>query len=378
MIEETNPRQDLYLEDSSEEPDPPPQFTTDMFYVSARDGTPIEAKYLRDDYGNFIMDENRGTPYIVPFHFNASEIVNAYAQYNLALPAQQGNPAAGSQVMAMLYRDFHAAWPGSRFDLQRNYNGVAGTGIGSFSASFTPAASWVYGFAVAVVGLPQGTALMGGGAQNLISSLSSDVDTSGVYYNAQVNVDDITTGYVDYAGGGVMAIDPPDETFHRSVEVDGVKWEVDISIHDADTRGETMVQVGTNEATGEKTVSIQTEEWGVNFGADDDVDWWNNAVDDAPPEEVYDYYDGNDDDWGYGWLRASDTEPASAAAATGWSPSGRFRLQAPASTAHGGAAAQPHEQLLMAMAGFEPLHPAAMIAPPDWRHASQAGIAAAR
>lgn len=373
MTYETTRREDEG-EDPAE-PDPPPQFTTDMFYVNSRDGTPIESKYLQDDFGNFIMDQNRGTPYIVPYHFNPSEIVNAYAQYNLSLPAQQANVMAPAQVMAMLYRDFHAAWPGSRFDLQRNYNGVAGTDIGKFSASYTPAASWAYGFAVAVVGLPQGTALMGGGAQNLISSLSSDVDTSGTYYNAQVNVDDITTGYVDYAGGGVAAIEPPDESFHRAVEVEGVRWEIDITIHDSDTADETMVQVGTNQETGEKTVSIQTEEWGVNFGSESETDWWNNADDHAPPEEVYDYYDGCYDDWGYGYMRAGDTDEVhSVAAGNGRSPSGRFRVKDQAGTATDSGLLQ-HEQLTMAVAGFDPVRPAALISPPDLRHANQAGIA---
>lgn len=341
------------------------EYPTGMFYVYAKDGTPVEAMYLRDDFGVPIMDESNNRPYIVPWDFSPALIIDRYSNLGFNGPSQNADSGAVGRVMAALYNDFHAAYPGSRFDIQRTYNGIHITDSSKFVPAFTPAASWAYGFAMSVVGFRAQDALFFGGLQNIKSSWSSPVDTSGAYYNAPVNVPDILTGFADYSGGGTSAIDPPDATYHSKVYQGGVQYSIDISVHDRDSFDETTVQVGTNMDTGEKSVSIQGDEWGVVFGSNDEVDWWSNATDETPPDGVYDCYDDGYDYGGYGRMggkKSADSQTENVSQDTlnvsqlkGVSPSGRFVI--PVTANQYSAASHQYENLVSAIASFEPKPP---------------------
>jgi len=274
------------------------QYGPDEFKVLNNGGGMVDAKFLKDDYGNYIIDKSTNIPYVVPADFNPHEAMDQFHSMRIA---NSTNPLAEAVIYDRLYSDFHAAWPGSNFDLQRTYNGYHGAGANDFVKAFTPAASWYYGLAVAAAGLTDTEALIGGGAQNLISSRNNaSVDTSGAFYNAADNVSRILSGYDGYTGGNtIVAIDSPDEVFNRTVKVDNTTWQIEAKIWDKYADSETMVQVGTNQ-NGEKTVSIQTEEWGVVFGEDNPNDYWNNQTE-LPPQEVYDYYDYDTSYYGYGY-----------------------------------------------------------------------------
>jgi hypothetical protein len=297
-------------EDEPYSPDPGPggdngggtagSFTTSMFYVYSKDYTPVEAKYLRDDNGNFIMDESAGIPYIVPADFDPHEIINTYSGLSLTNPNNAFSDDAPAKLMVQLYQDFHAAYPGSRFDIQRSYNGIRATRVGEFVPAFTSAASWVYGFATASSGMTPDTTLVFSGLQNIKSSFGNPyVDTSGTYFNAPSNVPDILRGFADFRGGATVSNEEPEYLTPLSKGIPGqAQYWVQPILHDRGQVDETLVQVSTNLDTGSKSVSIQTDDWGVVFGSDGnvEVDWWTNDENWENGAElpdygfVYDYY----------------------------------------------------------------------------------------
>jgi hypothetical protein len=333
-------------------------FTTGTFYVQARDGSDVAAKYLRDDFGNFIMQPGMNQPFIVPANFDVHEALNVFSSMHLTpIDVLEGNGVA--QVVLELYNDFKTVPGGARFDIQRYYNGQHSN---TFVPAFTPAANWLYGISAAAAGLDPNTALLASGASNVKNSWSnSNIDTSGYAGNPLLNVPNIVAGYNDLNGPTVISYDPPDKR-HLDVSAGNAQWSIDISLHDKGTSEETMVQVGQNVETGTKTVSIQTDDYGVVFGSDDEVDYWSNDTSgDGAPGGIYDPYYDYSYGYGYGYALTSSPDSAVSSVSTSssiestqsnLSPSGRFFINPPVTSSQ--TQSGQHEQLISAMATFAP------------------------
>ena len=192
------------------------EFGPDYFTVKSKGGENVAAKYLRDNFGNYVIDPSPsagGRPYIVPADYDPNATIAKYMA--IGHYAVQAGPAGAAVIAASFYSNFHTAFPGSIDDLQRSYNGYHALRTGDFVPAFTSAASFNYGLATAAAGLTRTESLLGGGFQNLLSSRNnSAVDTSGTLWNAKVNVPNIDAGFHSFvnnafAPSNVVSVIPP-------------------------------------------------------------------------------------------------------------------------------------------------------------------------
>ncbi|MDD2801684.1 MAG: calcium-binding protein, partial [Methylococcales bacterium] len=182
----------------------------EVIYVRSEDakGIPnyfVKAKYMTDVFGNYVYDPSgtkfnifvedangvklqyltvddqagKATPYIVPFDYNPTDTIATW-QSNIL---KYGESATLLNLAASYVG-------GSRFDLQRSYNGD----IHSFYVrSFTPIASYDFGLACASAGVSLGACLDKAGAYNSIFATKTD----GIASNNPNNILNIALGWAD-------------------------------------------------------------------------------------------------------------------------------------------------------------------------------------
>ena len=164
-------------------------FSPDSFFVKANDGKFVQAKYLTDSNGNYVLDSrppyaaqaqfllingsyvpqplsSSPLPYIVAANDNPVDLISRYSQIS------QAALAAGADASGAIYAYFVAEFkPGGPDDVQRSYitaDGQVGT---SFVGAFTDAASFRLGLAAQAAGLTRWEPLVGGGAVNFLAWL---------------------------------------------------------------------------------------------------------------------------------------------------------------------------------------------------------------
>lgn len=156
------------------------QFGLDLFLVQTRSernsnapGT-VEAKFLKDSNGDYVMNPSTGRPYIVPRDYDPQNVINHFRNVVSTLNAEALSNAqsagadltfelqtAQAKIREAIKNYFPQGAPG---DLQRTYNGLANV---EFVPDFTAAASMNLGIAAAAAGQPAIVAVLGGGLYNI-------------------------------------------------------------------------------------------------------------------------------------------------------------------------------------------------------------------
>ncbi|WP_256680146.1 S8 family serine peptidase [Pseudomonas sp. Marseille-P9899] len=172
------------------------QFGPDDFFVQARDGTEVAAKWLEDGMGNYIVDPHTELPYKVPASYDLAAVIKKYEGVRdriMSFPSGE-EVAKYAEVYDVPYKAFRQGGEG---DLQRSYNEVVGGNGERFVRDFTNSASFNFGLVGSVLGVSQAELIAGGGAYNLWNSLregGSYINTSGEFWNNPENVVSIKTG----------------------------------------------------------------------------------------------------------------------------------------------------------------------------------------
>ncbi len=184
--------------------------------VKANDGTLIPAKYLT--YKGTYVYEADGTPYIVAADFNFENYVDRYRQYAWSLPNESEFGSGWGFHKMAVYNILLQNFPtGAPDDIQRNYNGRTYSDGNGFVAAFTPAASFVFGVACAILDIKDVEAEAGGGALNLKNRFygqngkgNSNVNINGFLGNNPNNIINIENGY-RFANDNILGMEfsPP-------------------------------------------------------------------------------------------------------------------------------------------------------------------------
>lgn len=381
----------MRYEDPTDPADPPPPsgpsippgyLASDFFYSFDYSGNTQEAKYMRDDNGNYIIDPNTNAPLIMPAHFDLKAFIAEYQ----AMQQQVTNAvAAGLDYQTVenlrlanqvtLGIEMFPKYPGSKWDLQRNYNGLAATSVVGFVKDFRNGGNWLYGVAQGILKTKPQEAAALAGALNLTSKLRNwDVNIDGPYGNNYRNYNSLMKGIADWTGTTVAQDQPAtisvtDSTFTYNSEF----YTAHTTTYDEGTSGEVSVQTKINTTTGDQAVTIGTDQWAVTFGAGGDSHYWvaepaGSGESDPPPpasdggsfnaggggsyggggssgggggSSPWDPFGDGEDDGGFMWggRAAEDTSAQvsinqktadmTADESTTTSPSGKFKLVAP-------------------------------------------------
>jgi hypothetical protein len=163
-------------------------------YVYTNNGTPVLAKYLT--YNGATCYGADGNPYVVAADFSLENFVTRYrylgapiiAELQSSLNNSYYGSSAGSVEYAMERYEMavchilqHNFPPSAPDDLQRNYNGYTAHDGTGFVKAFTPAASFVFGVASAILEVPEIECEAGGGLINLKARFSPRTPYSGAW-----------------------------------------------------------------------------------------------------------------------------------------------------------------------------------------------------
>jgi hypothetical protein len=186
------------------------------FYVYTNNGTPVLAKYLT--YNGATCYGADGNPYVVAADFSLENFVTRYrhlgapmiAELQSSLSNSYYGSSAGSVDYAMeryemavchiLMHNFPSSAPD---DLQRNYNGYTAHDGTGFVKAFTPAASFVFGVASAILEVPEIECEAGGALVNLKARFSPEHPASYTFPKLEQYVKLMLTGghkYINISG----------------------------------------------------------------------------------------------------------------------------------------------------------------------------------
>jgi hypothetical protein len=127
----------------------------------------VKATYLVDSHGNYVMDNLRNRPYIVPLGYNIEDTINYFS-----------NPVHSKQLLDYKTEGYR--------DLQRGVNGKM---YGGFVDEFKPIASFDFGIACRASGLRITACEYGGGKLNLSNKQTNqNIDITGYLGNNPENV----------------------------------------------------------------------------------------------------------------------------------------------------------------------------------------------
>jgi len=167
------------------------------FCVYTKDGRPVEAKYLKDLNGNYIINPETGGYYAVPADFDLKTFIDKYSSLGTAINPMTGQlePMSCGAIYGSLIAGF---WPGGRDDIQRSYNGYRGStkDDADFVKAFIPAAGLIFGIACKEIGVFDIESLRGGAVPNIVASwFNKNLDISVIFGNAEDNEFQIRYGY---------------------------------------------------------------------------------------------------------------------------------------------------------------------------------------
>lgn len=163
------------------------QYGADRFTVKSRAGVDVDATYLTDLNGKYVIDGLTGKPYIVPADYNPKALIEKFTEIRFASysgwPSEHAEVGARSRLYATLYETFKQGGVG---DLQRHYNG-SNHGADGFVPAFTNAASFNFGLIGAVLGISSIEIKAGGSLYNLYNSLKSGGEKIDTFPSSKVS-----------------------------------------------------------------------------------------------------------------------------------------------------------------------------------------------
>ncbi|AGS25816.1 hypothetical protein [Rhizobium etli] len=185
--------------------------SNNKFTVYDAKGNPVDAKYLTDIYGNYVLSPRTGNPLIVPYdydptaeiQFGQSLQTNAINRTDAGHALETGyvlngyvlsvDPDADAIRDILTSRDslkeLAAAFKaGAPHDLQRSYNGQVN---GPFVQDFLEAASFNFGLVGAAAGYDSQTLIEGGGIYNAAKYLKGEQVTLGPPSDFFLNPEDV-------------------------------------------------------------------------------------------------------------------------------------------------------------------------------------------